>query len=66
MKTEKKIYYSDVMARSKLEVCYSCTSQNIHHELKKDSNGYIESDYNKSFCNDCKLGRDSWKDDVND
>ena len=51
MQTEKKIYYSDLA--NYVEVCYSCTSQNIHHELKKDSNGYIESDYNKSSCNDC-------------
>ena len=51
MNKEKKIYYSDLTTL--VEVCYSCSSQNIHHELKKDSNGYIESDYNKSFCNDC-------------
>ena len=51
MTQEKKIYYSDLA--NYVDVCYSCKSQNIHHELKKDSNGYIESDYNKSFCNDC-------------
>ena len=42
MKTEKKIYYSDLT--NYVEVCYSCSSQNIN----------ITNDGEKSFCKDCK------------
>ena len=41
MKTEKKIYYSDLA--NYVEVCYSCSSQNIN----------ITNDGEKSFCKDC-------------
>ena len=41
MKKEKKIYYSDLA--NYVEVCYSCSSQNIN----------ITNDGEKSFCKDC-------------
>ena len=41
MTQEKKIYYSDLT--SLVEVCYSCSSQNIN----------ITNDGEKSFCKDC-------------
>ena len=44
MQTEKKIYYSDLTTL--VDVCYSCSSQNIvlcNHE----------DDGRESFCKDC-------------
>ena len=41
MTKEKKIYYSDLTTL--VEVCYSCSSQNIS----------IINDGKKSFCKDC-------------
>ena len=44
MSKEKKIYYSDLTTL--IDVCYSCSSQNIvlcNHE----------DDGRESFCNDC-------------
>ena len=44
MKTEKKIYYSDLA--NYVDVCYSCSNQNVvlcNHE----------DDGRESFCNDC-------------
>ena len=45
MKTEKKIYYSDLA--DYVSVCYSCKSQNIKY-LPSNVDG------KESFCNDCK------------
>ena len=41
MSKEKKIYYSDLTTL--VEVCYSCSSQNIN----------ITDNGEKSFCKDC-------------
>lgn len=41
MSKEEKIYYSDLA--NYVEVCYSCSSQNIN----------ITNDGEKSFCKDC-------------
>ena len=41
MNKEKKIYYYDLTTL--IEVCYSCSSQNIN----------ITNDGEKSFCKDC-------------
>ena len=44
MNKEKKIYYSDLTTL--VEVCYSCSSQNISVYNHYD-------DGRESFCNDC-------------
>ena len=44
MSKEKKIYYSDLTTL--IDVCYSCSSQNIStHDIKIDDE--------KSYCLDC-------------